>query len=296
MSDKNNEKTSFLDKVREINERERLEAEAEEERLRIQREEREKQRKIAYQNKLRQEKIELMKLKSGIISEDDIPKEEVVEKHYTIPQKIGNFFYHNKAYLIFGALLAMIAGMLIYDFVSRERPDMTILYIHGDFEVQFLTKNAGEIFEPYCDDVNGDGEVLVNVYYIPVEYDDGTTVGMETVQADRTKLVAEFQAGEAIMVIGSQENYEMMGIDNAEILTDMSTVYPDDENAQTFGYKLSATTFEDALGIDLPDDELYISFRTPRKLMGTNYENMEKNYKQALEVFDRYIAENKKAE
>lgn len=296
MSDNKKEKVSFLDKVKEINERERLEAEAEEERLRVQREEREKQQRKAYQDKLRQEKIELMKLKSGVISEEDIPKEEVIEKHYTIPQKIGNFFYHNKAYIIFGALLAMIVGMLAYDYLSRERPDMTVLYIHGDFEVQYLTDKAGDIFEPYCEDVNGDGEVLVSVYYIPVEYDDGTIVGMETVQADRTKLMAEFQAGEAIMVIGSAENYEMMGITEADILTDVSALYPDDENAEKLGYKLSSTTFEEQLGTDIPSDELYISFRNPRKLMGTNYENMEENHKRALQVFDRYIAENKKAE
>ena len=83
---------SFLQTYREVNEKARAEELKRESEAEAARAERERQARAAYNEKLRQERLELMKLKQGIISEADIPKEEVVQKEYSIWEKISNFF------------------------------------------------------------------------------------------------------------------------------------------------------------------------------------------------------------
>lgn len=296
MAKKKKEKT-LLDVVREVDERERKETLAEEAQKQEERLEREKAQKKAYEEKLKQEKIELIKLKNGVISEEDMPKEEKQEKHYTVFQRIGNFFYHNKAYILFGACAAAMFIWLAYGVITADRPDMIAMYLDADPNMELLCSNAAEIFEPYCEDVNGDGEIMFKMYYVPEKLEDeDNPAAMQLNQSNRTKLTAEFQSGEVIMIIGTKEIYEDMGILSDDILCDMTEIYPDDEYADTCGYKLSGTTLGEKLEYDGLSGELYISFRVPRKLIGTSIDDMTENYNAALRTFDRYLSENRKTE
>ena len=285
---------SFLETIREIDEKERLREQQEE----LEREERirkrEEQQKKAYQERLRQEHIELMKLKQGVISEDDIPKEEKVEKQYTVWEKIQNFFYHNKAYLIVGVCAAALAAFIIYDIATKVYPDVTVLYINNDPNMEFYMDQSSELLQPYCPDFNGDGKNILKVYYIPAIYDDLENVNLQVAEANRTKLVAEFQSGESIMIIGDMKTYEAMEITGDGILADMREIFPDDENALRYGYKLSGTSFKEKIGYTgLDDDNIYISLRLPRKTVGVSVEKMTENYERAEEVLRNYISENR---
>ena len=286
---------SFLETVREIDEQERLREEQEER----EREERLKQREIeerrAYEEKLRQERIELIKLKQGVISEDDIPKEEKIEKEYTLREKISNFFYHNKLPLIVGTAAVLFAAFIVYDFVTREVPDVTVLYINSDRNMEFYMDSAALQFQPYCNDYNGDGKTVLKMYYVPALYEDDGTVSMQMAEAERTKLVAEFQSGEAVMILGDPEAYDSLGITEEGQLADMRELFPDDPNAEKYGYRLSGTTFAENIGYEPPADVL-ISLRLPRKTVGVSIQKMTNNYNNAEEVLKNYIAANRKAE
>ncbi|MGN0690926.1 MAG: hypothetical protein ACI4K7_01080 [Oscillospiraceae bacterium] len=288
MGKKKKEKT-LMDVIREVDEKDRLEEEHKAE----QRRQREEEQKKAYEEQLKKDKIELIKLKEGVISDEDIPRRPKEEKHYTIWQRIGNVIYHDKAYIIFGLCFAALVVFIVYSIVSADRPDMTILYIDNDPNMEYLCDDAANVFEPYCEDVNGDGEVMVKMFYVPEELDDDNAANMQLNQSYRTKLVAEFQAGEVIMVIGTERVYKEMGIYGNDLLQDMTELYPDDENATSFGYKITGTTLARAMGYEDLREDLYISFRTPQKLIGTSIKEMEENYEIALNTFDNYIKENR---
>ncbi len=284
---------SFLQTVREIDAEDRrreLEAEAKRSEAIAKREE---QRRRSYEEKLRQERLELIKLKQGVISEDDIPKEETAPKQYTIWEKISNFFYHNKAYVIVGILFAALAAFLIYDFATRERPDLQAMYIAADYDMSYYCSELTPLWSEYCEDFNGNGERLARLYYVPTGYADETNASAYYAQGDRTKLMGEFQSGNMVMIIGDKDAYQSIGVTEG-VFADCRELFPDDPYAEELGYRLAGTDFMDMLGCDTVDDsDLYVSFRKPVKTMGMSEEKMRENYDLAVSFWKSFLEEHR---
>lgn len=282
---------SFMDVYREVNAKEHAEEMKREAELEAQRAERERRQRESYEAKLRQERLELLKLKQGVIAEEDVVYEKEPEKHYTVWQKIGNFFYHNKVYLIFGTLLAALAAFLIYDYVSTVRPDAVVMIIASDGEFNFITEDISEFLGQYCADNNGDGKVSVRVSYLPAAPSEDS-VSMYYQQADQTKLMAEFQGTEAIMVMGDYEACEVLGITEG-VFADMSEYFPDDENVTELGYMLSGTDFAKDIGYEDMADNIFLGFRQPKKGgFGTSEKDFRENFDNAVELWQNYLSGN----
>lgn len=282
---------SFMDVYREVNAREHAEELKREAELEAQRAERERRQRESYEAKLRQERLELLKLKQGVIAEDDVVYEKEPEKHYTVWQRIGNYFYHNKVYIIFGTLLAALAAFLIYDYVSTVRPDAVVMIIASDGEFNFITEDISEFLGQYCKDNNGDGKVSVRVSYLPAAPGEDS-VSMYYQQADQTKLMAEFQGTEAIMVMGDYEACEVLGITEG-VLADLSEYFPDDENVTELGYMLNGTDFAKDIGYEGLADNIFLGFRQPKKgSLGTSEKDFQKNFDNAVELWRNYLNGN----
>lgn len=277
---------SFMDVYREVNERERAEELKRESELAAAAAERERKARADYAEKLRQERLELLKLKQGIISEEDIPREEKVEKHYTIWEKIGNFFYHNKIMIILGTMFAALAIFLIYDLVTTVRPDVAVMVIAEDANFDYITVNMEQVLERYCQDYNGDGKVFVRVTYLPVDY-----TGDVFHENDTVKLMGEFKGEDSIVIIADKESCDNFGIDES-VLADLSGTYPGDENVVTLGYMLSGTSFAEDIDYDELADNLFIGFRIPQSGIGLNEEKFRSNFNNAIEMWTNYLNNN----
>lgn len=293
-----NGKVSVIENMRRINEkskREELKSQAEKEQLAAEKERAEREK---YAKKLERERIELMKLKQGVISEEDIPKETEAVREYTAAEKIGNFFYHYKLVIICCAAIAAIIGFLAYDIVTGKSPDVSVMIMATDSEFEYRTHDIEMMLENYCEDYNGDGEIYVRVSYLPAVVDEKNAYYMQSYQ---TKLMAEFQDGVSIIVIADADACSAVGIDNVSengnpvdpILADMRMVYPDDENCTELGYMLSGTNFAEDIKYTEMSDSLFIGFRVPRKALNTNMDEFTENYNNALELWDNYINDRK---
>jgi hypothetical protein len=192
-------------------------------------------------------------------------------------------------YIIIGTIIAIVAIFLIYDIVTNKSPDVSIMIIASDDEFDLRTEDIEKLFEPYCDDFNGDGEVYVRVSYMPAVVDtSGGYADMYYSSSYQTKLVAEFQGETSIMVIADEYTCETVNIEDG-VLADMTEIYPDDENAVTLGYMLSGTDFgEDIKYSSMPDD-LFMGFRVPTSGIGVNEEKFQSNYENALKMWDNYL-------
>ncbi len=118
------------------------------------------------EKRLRQEKIELLKLKQGIISESElIPSAPEKSPEPTFLQKAEAFFDLNKGFIAIGAIaLAVVIAIFVILF-SREAEDIMVLIIITD-ENSALRGKTDEIekaLEMYCPDFDGNGKIHVGL-------------------------------------------------------------------------------------------------------------------------------------
>lgn len=276
---------TLIETMREIDEKEaQKEAEAEERRQAVIAE-KEKREKEAYAKKIQQDRIELIRLKQGIIEESETIREEHEEKpKMSIWKKIGNFFYHSKWWLGITVFIVGIFVFLIVDYVTKVRPDMIVMVLTDDADIQSHTRQLEEYFEQFTDDENGDGKIQVDIYPIPVS---DNINDMDYYTGNATKLSAQFQLSDSVMVLTDAKANEYIIAD--ETLADLETLYPGHENIRGNGYYLHHTNF--ATKIDYPgnvDRDLSIGLRAPVKTYDSK-EDMQKTYDIAEKVFLRIM-------
>ncbi len=278
---------SLFEVAREIEEQQRreslrLEAEAQEAALRAE----EEQRKV-YEQKLREERIELMRLKQGVIEESETIREEKEEKKkYTIGQKISNFFYHNKWWMGIGAFFAFVVGFLVYQTVTTVHPDVVVLLISDNvvFDAR-CSDRISEVLEQYTEDGNGDGKITVDVYYIPASEQSAAQNGYS---GDTTKLFAEFQVGDSLLVISDADADKFIEPDKT--LYDLTEDCGQYEQTEGFRFYLSDTKFAEDIGWDEGlDEDIYIGIREVRENLSLR-DNMQENFDIAYPALRGFIA------
>lgn len=160
----------------------------------------------------RRERLELLKMKQGIITESEIIPEEQEEKPAPAPltfkQKIANFFYYHKFHLLFGGAAVVLAVFLIVQMVGRTEPDIEVLLI-GTERGSPLTVRSNQVelaLEEHCPDFNMDGKVHVSVISIDlgVEQTDGQYYLTQMMTFDREL------TGEGCIVISDESFYDYM--------------------------------------------------------------------------------------
>lgn len=246
-------------------------------------EEKQKQR-LGYEKKLQQEKIELLRMKQNNSNESDIiPTEETEETpERTLGQKISSFFYLNKWWLGLLAMFGIIAGFLIYDYVTKKNPDTVILFFEDNDDIDKLALR--DYIQPFCEDFNDDGKIIPDVYYIPYTGDDQKDYSSGT----STKLMAEMQSAEAMIVICNEKSAEAISPEYA--LVNLEELYPDNPHVKKYGFYLKDTEFAEKIGYSgTIDDDVYIGIRKPMKTAWASEKDMQKVYDESIIVFDRII-------
>lgn len=285
--DKNKKKKQgIIDTVRQVDEKERQKLEAEkEEELKAQEKEREE-----YGKTLAEEKVELLKLKQGVISESDkldlIPDEK---KHYTPWQKFKNFIYHNKWWLGISTFFVLIAAFLVYDTLTTTKPDIKFMLLCNDTELYYRIEDIGKYFDQFTDDYNDDDKKCADILYIPISENEDTN-SMGLYESSLTKLSAEFQMGETMLVIADKNSAEL--IMPEETLVNLEELYPDNPNVKEYGFYLKDTDFAELIGYtdgNIPDD-IYIGIRKVTQTL-TSEKEMQEHYDQAIETLDKIIKE-----
>ena len=246
-------------------------------------EEKQKQR-LEYEKKLQQEKIELLRMKQNNSDESDIiPTEESEETpERTLGQKISSFFYLNKWWLGLLAMFGIIAGFLIYDYVTKKNPDTVILFFEDNDDIDKLALR--DYIEPFCEDFNSDGEIIPDVYYIPYTGDDQKDYSSGT----STKLMAEMQSAEAMIVICNEKSAE--AISPEYTLVNLEELYPENPHVKKYGFYLKDSKFAEKIGYTgTIDDDVYLGIRKPMEMTWASEKEMQKAYDESIIVLDRMI-------
>ena len=252
-----------------------------------QRKYRERRKKAAeeHDRRLEQERLELLKLKSGVIDESEvIHEEESEEVKRSLLQKLSSFLYLNKWWLGIACVLVFIGGLLVYDLASKPRPDMIVLMIGMNQELgeQSELENYLSQFTP---DNNNNGKQFASLYYIPytgVEKED-------FVNSVPQKLTAELQNSDSVIIIGNKNLGGVLTLEDT--LVDLSELYPDNPHVDKYKFMLANTDFAEKVGVDKSfiSDDWFIAIRTPQELIYSKKENMQETYDKDFPAFDAII-------
>ncbi len=226
-----------------------------------------------------------MRLKQGIIEESDTILEEKPQKpKMSIWKRIVNFLYHSKWWLGITVFLVGVFVFLFVDYITKVQPDMIVMVLTDDADIQNHTHQIEAYFEQFTDDENGDGKIQVDIYPIPVNDSIGD---MDYYTGNATKLAAQMQLSDAVMVLTDAKASEYIMAD--ETLENLETIYPDHQNIRDNAYYLRHTDF--AVKIDYPgnvDRDLSLGLRSVIKTYDSKAE-MQKNYDIAAKVFERIM-------
>lgn len=286
MSEKNKKEekqAGIFETIRQVNENERRKQKDEEEKAL----KRYDKKREEYAKKLAEDKVELLKLKQGVIDKSDkfeLGNDE--KKHYNIWQKFKNFIYHNKWWLGIGTFFAFIAAFLIYDKITSVKSDIMLMMLCDDTGLYEKYENMEIYFEGLAEDYNDDGKISTNMLYIPISEDeDANNIGIY--QSNLNRLSAEFQLGETMLVIADKKSDDLVVPE--ENLVDLEKLYPDDPNVERYAFLLKNTAFAERIGFtgNIPDD-LYIGVRKISSTL-TPEKDMRENYERALDMLDKLI-------
>ncbi|MCH5195334.1 MAG: hypothetical protein J1F28_01390 [Oscillospiraceae bacterium] len=160
------------------------------------------------EEKLRQERIELLKLKQGIISESElIPETSEEPPEITVWQKAEAFFDLNKGFILLGVLVLTVIVTICVLLFSREAEDLMVLVVITD-ENSPMKNKAAEIekaLEMYCPDFDNNGSVHVNVSVADISVD---AIGdFERAQNDQLSLEIDTRYRQLIISDGGFMEY-----------------------------------------------------------------------------------------
>lgn len=276
---------SVFQSAREIQEQRNAELQRQQEEMQRQIELRERQKQEEYDRKNREERIELMRLKQGIIEESEtIYEEEQQEENLTLGKKIFNFFYHNKWWLGLAVFAVALTAYLTYNLLSRPNPDMIVL-IFCENDAIGNSKEFEEYLENFAEDFNENGETDVSTYYIP--YNDNSYINYQT--GNDTKLTTEMQSADAVIVVGGDNVKEVIAPE--ETLVNLAEIFPDNPHVREYGFYLKNTDFAERIGIDpeFVTDDLYIGLRKPRNLLYSDEEDLKETYDRDFPIFEKIL-------
>ena len=261
---------------RELRQREAEEA-AMREKLEAERREAEEKARAEYEKTLQDRKIELIKLKQGVIESSDVIKEVHEEKpKLTLSQKLSGMWYRSKWLIIFAAAMVFAFAYIIYDTATAEHPDFTVLAISSDTGLYYRSVELEEFMESYAYDANGDGEVSVLIYNITTDYGDPNTA-----TSAQAQIMSQLQSGENVISISDESTDFLM--------TDFREDYPDSDRFTENGLLLNCALTREKLKWEAMPDNLYIGVRSAARLLSTSKDEMQEEIDKAMPVFEKIV-------
>ncbi|MBQ1433966.1 MAG: hypothetical protein IIZ09_12800 [Ruminococcus sp.] len=235
------------------------------------------------EEQIRQEKLELLKLKSGIEDEEDssfTKSEEVIEKP-TGMAAVSNFWYHYKTIVIVCSVICAMVGYAVYTQVTRKRDDLTII-LTSTCGLEEKGEELEKFFEKYTDDVDGNGYVHVGIIDVPMN-----PIMDENMQNTyMQKLSAQLQIGEGmIMITDSYTKPECVEL----LKDDLEKDFPGNKYIDEKGFSFDSKVMAEELDFDMLPNDVHMSIRKPIETMSLDADEAQELYDRSYVVFERIV-------
>lgn len=105
------------------------------------------------------------------VDKEELKREPQEKQPMTPKEKLKHFWDYHKWVCIFLLFLVGVAAVAITDTVTRERPDYTVTIAADGYLPDSFIARFEEELASYGKDVNGDGEVSVQIQFSPISTD-----------------------------------------------------------------------------------------------------------------------------
>lgn len=128
-------------------------------------------------------------------------------------KKIDNFWYYYKIHVLVVVFILFVASAFIKDIVTKVDYDYSVAFVTEEMMTNEEISSIQSVFEREAEDLNGDGEIHVEVqnYTIP----QGDSADPQLVAAGQTKLTVDIQDGTSMIFFlspGCYESYKDSGV------------------------------------------------------------------------------------
>lgn len=143
-------------------------------------------------------------------SSDEQYAPEPAPREYTQKEKAQNWWHYHWMVVLVVALVAVILVWLIHDMFFRVRPDFELAYVGTQALPETTAQALEEALVPYCSDLNGDGQVVVQLNQYAVNFDE-TSSDPYSQLAGTTQLTAALTEGSNVylFLLEDPEAFEM---------------------------------------------------------------------------------------
>ena len=114
------------------------------------------------QRRARAEFLKLKKMQKGELDAGPKPSEVAIVPK-TFKEKVANYWFQYKWHTIGAVASVSLAIYLIISILTAPNYDLTVVYYSYSPIVETHTDAMKEFFEGYVEDINGDGEIQVNI-------------------------------------------------------------------------------------------------------------------------------------
>lgn len=226
------------------------------------------------QRKARQEFLELKKMQHGEIPAPPKPSETSVLPK-TPKEKWNNFWYQYKWYVVAITAIVAVLSVLTVQCATRTKYDLEVVYFTYNAVLDEQTAAVADYIKQYAKDINGDGEVNVQVINCSYSKASGDTQYQYTMMSKLQAIIAGDQ--NALLFITDEASYKYLN----EISKD-TDIFEDEP--YIFGEAFYNATESKRLG-KLPDG-LRISCRKVSDTVLESKKNIEASYKNSKSVLE----------
>lgn len=170
------------------------------------------------QRRARQEFLELKKMQSGEMEAPPKPSEVAIVPK-TPKEKWDNFWFQYKWYVVAITAVTVVLAVLITQCATRTKYDMEVVYFTYTAALDEQTNAVAKYIAGYAEDVNGDGEINIQVVNCSFNGKSGGTQYRYTMMTKLQAMIAGDQ--NAMLFITDEDSYKYLSdLSNGEGLFD----------------------------------------------------------------------------
>lgn len=159
------------------------------------------------QRRARQEFLELKKMQSGEMKAPPKPSEVAIVPK-TPKEKWDNFWFQYKWYVVAITAVTVVLAVLITQCATRTKYDMEVVYFTYTAALDEQTNAVAKYIAGYAEDVNGDGEINIQVVNCSFNGKSGDTQYRYTMMTKLQAMIAGDQ--NAMLFITDEDSYKYL--------------------------------------------------------------------------------------